>query len=96
MSELSSNILSKLSRPQRTAAAERSRNVIVTAGAGSGKTHTLVARYLTLLEEGLMPDEIAAITFTEKASREMKFRVRRELDDITKTNINPASQGGLA
>ncbi|MHC1772860.1 MAG: UvrD-helicase domain-containing protein [Flexilinea sp.] len=92
MSELSSNILSKLSRPQRTAAAERSRNVIVTAGAGSGKTHTLVARYLTLLEEGLMPDEIAAITFTEKASREMKFRVRRELDEITKTNINPATR----
>ncbi len=92
MSELSSNLLSKLSAQQRTAAAERRRNVIVTAGAGSGKTNTLVVRYLTLLEEGLMPDEIAAITFTEKASREMKFRIRRELDEITKTNIDPAAR----
>lgn len=64
---------------QRSAAAERERAVVVTAGAGSGKTRTLVARYLSLLADGLAPEALVAITFTEKAAREMRARVRLEL-----------------
>ncbi|NTW44712.1 MAG: UvrD-helicase domain-containing protein, partial [Anaerolineaceae bacterium] len=60
-------------------ASERERDVVVTAGAGSGKTRTLVARYLSLLAEGYAPESVVAITFTEKAAREMRARVRREL-----------------
>jgi superfamily II DNA/RNA helicase len=45
-------LLDKLSEKQKQAANERKRDVIVTAGAGSGKTYTLVARYLTLLDDG--------------------------------------------
>lgn len=48
----------------------------VLAGAGCGKTRTLVGRYLYLLATGLAPDEIVAITFTERAGREMRSRIR--------------------
>lgn len=68
-----------LTSPQRAAAVERSHDLTVTAGAGSGKTRTLVARYLGLLADGWEPRRIATITFTEKAAREMRFRIRAEI-----------------
>jgi ATP-dependent exoDNAse (exonuclease V) beta subunit len=55
------------------------RDVVVTAGAGAGKTLTLVARYLALLAEGIPLRSVIAITFTEKAAREMRNRVRDEV-----------------
>jgi ATP-dependent helicase/nuclease subunit A len=64
---------------QKAAARERARDVAVTAGAGSGKTRTLVARYLPLLAECGSPRRIVAITFTEKAAREMRNRIRGEV-----------------
>jgi ATP-dependent helicase/nuclease subunit A len=57
----------------------RDSDVVVTAGAGAGKTRTLVARYLALLADGLPLREIVAITFTKKAAREMRNRVRQEI-----------------
>jgi ATP-dependent helicase/nuclease subunit A len=53
--------------------------LVVTAGAGSGKTRTLVGRYLALLESGLPLRSIAAITFTDKAAREMRARIREAI-----------------
>jgi ATP-dependent helicase/nuclease subunit A len=64
---------------QKPAIRERGRDVVVTAGAGTGKTRTLVARYLSLLAEGLHLRSIVAITFTKKAAREMRNRVREEV-----------------
>jgi ATP-dependent helicase/nuclease subunit A len=52
---------------------------VVTAGAGSGKTRALVGRYLALLESGLPLRSIAAITFTDKAAREMRARIREAI-----------------
>lgn len=57
----------------------RGSDVVVTAGAGTGKTRTLVARYLSLLAEGKPLRSIVAITFTRKAAREMRNRVRGEV-----------------
>jgi ATP-dependent helicase/nuclease subunit A len=54
--------------------------IAVTAGAGSGKTLSLVGRYLHLLEEGYPLRSILAITFTEKAAREMRGRIRKVLE----------------
>ncbi len=54
---------------------------VVTAGAGSGKTLTLVGRYVRLLEQGVPMRAIAAITFTEKAAREMRTRIRQTVDN---------------
>jgi ATP-dependent helicase/nuclease subunit A len=68
-----------LTPDQQAAADERRRDVAVTAGAGSGKTRTLVARYLPLLAETRDPRRIVAITFTEKAAREMRNRIRAEV-----------------
>lgn len=50
-------------------------NYCVTAGAGAGKTTCLKDTYLHLLEQGIAPSRIVAITFTEKAAQEMRSRV---------------------
>ena len=69
----------RLSEEQREAAAI-GENLIVNAGAGSGKTTVLISRYIRLLEEGgLSPGQIVAITFTRKAAREMRERIDETL-----------------
>ncbi len=68
------------SAEQLPAVVARHVDVAVTAGAGTGKTRTLVARYLSLLADGVPLRQIVAITFTEKAAREMRNRVRVELE----------------
>ena len=58
------------------------KHICVTAGAGSGKTTVLVRRYLKILHEcKAKPQEIVAITFTEKAAAEMKERVIKRLSE---------------
>lgn len=76
----------ELTPDQTTAATERERDVAVTAGAGSGKTSTLVARYASLLADGVDLRRIVAITFTEKAAREMRSRVRKTLNVLAETS----------
>ena len=66
--------------PSQQQALDIDRHICVTAGAGSGKTTVLVERYLKILREGnANPQEIVAITFTEKAAAEMKERIIEEL-----------------
>jgi len=72
--------LLQLNDPQMQAATAGG-HVVVTAGAGSGKTRTLVGRYLALLEDDVPLRAIAAITFTDKAAREMRTRIRRTISD---------------
>src|SRR3990172_9267030 len=64
---------------QEQAVTDSARAIAVIAGAGSGKTLSLVGRYLHLLEQGYPTRSILAITFTEKAAREMRSRIRQAL-----------------
>lgn len=57
---------------------------LVMAGAGSGKTRTIVARVVHLLRRGVDPDSILCLTFTRKAAREMKHRIEKEAGEIAK------------
>ena len=52
----------------------------VVAGPGSGKTSVLVERYGRLVESGIPPREILAITFTEKAATNMKEKMARRFE----------------
>src|SRR6056297_660223 len=59
------------------------KHISVSANAGSGKTFVLVERYLKLLiEEGVQPDRILAITFTKKAAAEMNSRVVEKIEKV--------------
>ena len=66
---------------QQRAITLHERNLVVLAAAGSGKTHVLVERYLALLEahQDWPLESLVAITFTRKAARELRERVRQEL-----------------
>jgi ATP-dependent exoDNAse (exonuclease V) beta subunit len=68
---------------QKKAVTDSSPAIAVTAGAGSGKTLSLVGRYLHLLEQGYPIRSILAITFTEKAAREMRSRIRSSLSRVS-------------
>jgi ATP-dependent helicase/nuclease subunit A len=72
----------KATSEQITAIETQGRPLVVEAGAGTGKTWALVQRFIYLLEENQdWPlQSIVAITFTEKAAREMRTRLRREIE----------------
>ena len=78
---------------QQRAIEVHDRNLVVVAAAGSGKTHVLVERYLALLEanQDWPLESLVAITFTRKAAREMRERVRRELQQRAQSAAAPQS-----
>jgi ATP-dependent helicase/nuclease subunit A len=76
-----------LDHDQGLAATAPGSEVAVTAGAGSGKTRVLVARFLRLLSRDRIPlDSIAAITFTNKAADQMKTRIAERAHELMKSD----------
>ena len=70
-----SDFLTKLNKEQHKAVVHTSGPMMVIAGAGSGKTRVLTFKVAYLLDQGIDPFNILALTFTNKAAREMKDRV---------------------
>ncbi len=70
-----------LDESQRAAAHSTHTPLLVAAGPGTGKTRTLVGRILHLLGDGVAPDKIVALTFSNKAGEEMRERVERFASD---------------
>ncbi|GGE47459.1 ATP-dependent helicase [Actibacterium pelagium] len=81
MAARSAPYLDELNPAQREAVETLQGPVLMLAGAGTGKTKALTARIAHLMNQGVRPNEILAVTFTNKAAREMKGRVGRHLGE---------------
>ncbi len=79
--------LNELNDAQRVAAAHLEGPLMVIAGAGSGKTRVLTYRIAHLIDNGVDPFNILALTFTNKAAKEMKERIAKMIGDNDARNI---------
>jgi DNA helicase-2/ATP-dependent DNA helicase PcrA len=75
------DILKGLNPQQKEAVAHDNGALLVLAGAGSGKTKVLTSRIAALIKKGVRPYEILAVTFTNKAAKEMKARLTKSLGE---------------
>ena len=87
MLEDKQSYLDDLNEAQKKAVLKIDGPSMVIAGAGSGKTRVLTYKIVHLIKNGIDPFEILALTFTNKAAREMKFRISSMIGDGESKNI---------
>ena len=71
-----------LNEAQQRAVAHQGGHALVLAGAGTGKTATLIARAVELLQRGVRPDQIILVTFTRRATRELRERLTHQVGEV--------------
>ena len=81
------DILQGLNNPQKEAVTTVEGPVMVIAGSGSGKTKALTHRIAYMIQEGINPFSIMALTFTNKAAKEMKDRIMKLVDPHAARNV---------
>ncbi len=74
------SLLASLNPKQQDAVTHTDGHTLILAGAGSGKTKVLVHRMAWLIDQGFMPESILAVTFTNKAAKEMRERVSHTIN----------------
>lgn len=82
--------MSNLTKEQQLAVDKQNTNIIVSAGAGSGKTTVLKERVLRILKQGININDLIILTFTNNAAQEMKERIRKiinENDDVKEQSL---------
>ena len=83
------SILNKLNENQRKAAEKIEGPVLILAGAGSGKTRTVTYRIAHMIKEkNISPLNILALTFTNKAAREMKERAEELIGEFSCVDVS--------
>lgn len=75
------DLLDELNDKQKEAVLHTEGPLLIVAGAGAGKTKTLTYRIIHLIKKGVAPSSILAVTFTNKAAKEMRERVEKMLSD---------------
>ena len=84
-----SELLDGLNDKQRDAVGAKPQNMLILAGAGSGKTRVLVHRIAWLIKvEQISPHSILAVTFTNKAAAEMRARVEQALGGTSGSGVH--------